>query len=264
MPDSNASFVWYELMTTDTDAAESFYRHVIGWRAQDSGLTDRRYTILSAGETAIGGMMALSQGMRDAGGRPGWMGYIGVANVDTHVGRVQKAGGTLHRAPEDIPGVGRFAIVADPQGAIFVLFQGLAGMQPPTKQKPGTPGLAGWHELHAANWEDAFAFYSGLFGWRKGQAMDMGPMGTYQLFVAGNPPDGEPIGAMMTKTPDIPHPFWLFYWNVEEIDAAAKRVTDKAGKVLHGPQEVPGGRWIVQCSDPQDAMFALLGPRNPR
>ena len=252
----SSNFVWYELMTTDTDAAEAFYGHVLGWRARDSGLTDRRYLQVSVDDTPVGGMMALPPAACEGGARPGWMGYIGVNSVDAYVARVQKAGGTLHRAAEDIPGVGRFAVVADPQHAIFILFQGLPGMQAPTTP-PGRPGFAGWHELHAANWENAFAFYSGLFGWRKDQAVDMGPMGMYQLFAANGPA----IGGMMTNTEPSPGPYWLFYWNVASIDSAATRVTEKGGSVLNGPHQVPGGSWIVQCSDPQGAMFALVAAK---
>ncbi len=85
----------------------------------------------------------------------------------------------------------------------------------------------------------------------------MGPMGTYQLFAAG----GEAIGGMMTKPAQIPSPAWLFYFIVPEIDAAAARATDRGGQVLNGPMQVPGGGWIVQCTDPQGAMFALVGNR---
>jgi len=255
MASANHNFVWYELMTTDMDAAARFYGDVLGLRAKDSGLTDRRYSILSAGESPVGGLMALPKHIADGGGRPNWMGYVGVGNVDDHAARLCKAGGAVHRTPEDIPGAGRFAVVADPQGANFALFQGPPGQQPPIVPM-GTPGHVGWNELYAANWQEAFAFYSGLFGWTKDQAVDMGPMGTYQLFAAGGPA----IGGMMTKPKEFPRPAWLYYWNVDHIDAAAARAADKGGKVLNGPMQVPGGIWIVQCSDPQGAMFAMAAP----
>ena len=120
---------------------------------------------------------------------------------------------------------------------------------------PGTPGHIGWHELHAGNGESAFAFYAGLFGWTKAEAMDMGPMGIYQIFATG----GAPIGGMMTKTPDTPAPFWLYYFNVEAIDAAIARVTAAGGRIALDPHQVPGGSWIAQCIDPQGAMFAMVG-----
>jgi predicted enzyme related to lactoylglutathione lyase len=256
MSNPQGNFVWYDLMTTDSKAAEAFYRGVIGWSTQDSGMPDGSYTILSAGETPVGGVMPMPPEARKAGAAPIWFGYVGVDDVDAVAARVKQAGGMIHRAPEDIPGVGRFACVADPQGAIFNLFKGSMD-RPPPQPEPGTPGHTGWRELHAGNGESAFAFYSGLFGWTKADALDMGPMGIYQLFAI----DGEPSGGMMTKTAEEQQPFWLYYFNVDDIDAAAARVKDKGGRVDYGPQEVPGGSWIVQCVDPQGATFALVGPR---
>ena len=250
------SFVWYELMTSDAKAAEAFYAALLGWKAQDAGMPDFAYTILSVGETPIGGAMTLSPDMRAAGARPGWIGYIGVDDVDNFAERVFQAGGSVHRPPADIPEVGRFAVVADPHGAAFVLFKGMGAQQgaPPA---PNTPGHVGWRELHAGDLDGAFAFYSGLFGWTKSQAVDMGPMGIYQLFAIG----GVDQGGMMTKAPNVPAPFWLYYFNVADINAAAARVKREGGQVLNGPHQVPGGSWIVQCLDPQGAMFALVGPQ---
>jgi predicted enzyme related to lactoylglutathione lyase len=248
------TFVWYELMTTDLDAAEAFYAGVVGWNAQDSGMPGMRYTRMLAGSTPVAGAMTLPQEVCDAGGRPGWMGYIGVPDADAAVEKLTQAGGKVHRPPADIPGIGRFAVVADPQGATFALFQPHGGAQEPAS--PMSPGHIGWHELYAGDGAEAFAFYSGQFGWSKGDAMDMGPMGTYQLFAAG----GLPIGGMMTKPPAIPQPYWGFYFTVPEINAAVDRVKSGGGQVLNGPMEVPGGAWIIQGLDPQGAAFALVAP----
>jgi predicted enzyme related to lactoylglutathione lyase len=256
MSGNQCRFVWYEVMTSDTAAAESFYGRVIGWEAKDSGLGDRSYTLLSMGPTMVGGLMAIPEEARAMGARPGWMGYVGVDDVDACARRVTAAGGAVHRAAEDIPGIGRFAVVADPYGAMFVLFRGSSD-QAPAPVAPGTPGHIGWHELHAGDGAGAFAFYSGLFGWTKAEAMDMGAMGVYQLFAIGD----VPVGGMMTKTPQTPKPHWLFYFNVEAVDAAATRVSDGGGRILNGPMQVPGGSWIVQCTDPQGAMFAMVGAR---
>jgi len=256
MSSSQGTFVWYDVMTTDSKAAETFYRDVVGWRTQDSGLSDRSYTILSVGETPIGGLMPLPAEARAAGAQPVWSGYVAVDDVDAMAAKVKGAGGSIHRAPEDIPGIGRFAYVADPHGAGFILFKGASSAQP-QPPAPGTPGHVGWRELHAGDGPAAFAFYSKLFGWTKGEAMDMGPMGVYQLFAIG----GVPSGGMMTKNAAMPKPTWLYYFNVDDIEAAGARVKDKKGQVLNGPMAVPGGSWIIQCRDPQGAMFALLGPK---
>lgn len=244
-----SSFVWYDLATTDPDAAARFYATAVGWRAEP--IPEMHYTILHAGETRAAGLMQLPPHLREAGVPPHWTGYVGVDDVDAMAGRVEAAGGSLKRSPEDIPGVGRFAVVADPGGAVFVLFTptGAGGPAP----APMTPGHVGWHELHAGDQEAAFAFYAGLFGWTRSRAVDMGPMGTYQIFAY----DGLDRGGMMTAMSGG-HPAWQFYFAVPGIDAAQSRVQEAGGTVLHGPQEVPGGAWILVCRDPQGAQFALV------
>ncbi len=256
MSENPAPFCWYELMTTDLAAAEAFYADVVGWKVSDSGMPGFRYSILSAGETGVAGAMTLPPEAIAQGARPGWMGYVRVEDVDAHAARVTAAGGHIHKAPEDIPGVGRFSVAADLHGAVFCLFREAQAMPRPSSA-PDTAGHFGWHELHAGDGPAAFEFYAGLFGWTKTEAMPMGDLGVYQLFAAG----GEAIGGMMTKMKDMPHPFWLYYVNVEAIDAAAARVVAGGGQVINGPMEVPGSMWIVQCLDPQGAMFAMVAPK---
>ncbi|MER8765970.1 MULTISPECIES: VOC family protein [unclassified Mesorhizobium] len=256
MPQSPMPFFWYELMTTDLDAAEAFYTSVVGWRGQpfEGAQGMPRYIVMNVGERGVGGMMTLPDDARKMGMPPAWVGYILTRDIDAATASLKKAGGAVHREPDDIPGVGRFAVVADPQGAMFNFLQPSGPDQPPLPL--ATPGNIGWHELYTSDWKAAFDFYSSQFGWEKGDAMDMGPMGVYQLFAFG----GELVGGMMNKPEQIPAPVWQFYFNVPGIDAAAKRVTDNGGKILMGPMEVPGGSWIVQCTDPQGAHFALMAP----
>jgi uncharacterized protein len=140
--------------------------------------------------------------------------------------------------------------------ATIALFKWLDGgrEQPPDLE---APSRVGWHELLAADWEQAFAFYRELFGWQKAQT-DTGAAGTYQLFSAG----GETIGGMYTKPAMEPVPFWLYYFNVGDIDVAITRVKAGGGAILNGPIELPGKRWIARCTDPQGAIFALMGKRS--
>ena len=119
-----SKFVWYDVMTSDTKAAGSFYESVMGWDTRDSGMADRSYTIFSMGPARVGGLMPIPEEARAMGARPGWMGYVGVDDVDACAARLKAAGGAVHRPPEDIPGVGRFCVVADPDGAAFILFKG--------------------------------------------------------------------------------------------------------------------------------------------
>lgn len=247
-------FVWYDLTTTDMEAAADFYASVIGWQARDAEMPDVRYTILSAGEAMVAGIMPFPEDEPKDGARPGWLGYILADDVDAASERVRQAGGTIHRAPADIPGVGRFSAVADPQGAMFLLFKPQGGEVPTTT--PTGPGHVGWRELYANDWPSAFDFYAEQFGWTKSEAIDMGPMGTYQTFAAG----GDMIGGMMNRPEQIPAPVWLFYFNVAGIDDAVERTQKHGGKLVNGPHQVPGGSWIAQCLDPQGATFAMLSP----
>ncbi len=253
MSDNTGKFVWYELMTSDYNAAESFYQNVIGWDSADSGMADCVYKILSAGTAMIGGLMPIPEEAAAKGIPPCWTGYVSVDNVDVFAERVIAAGGTVRRPADDIPGVGRFAVVADPHGAVFMIYKP-ACAQESAPVTPGTPGHVGWHELHAGEMESAFSFYADLFGWTKAEAIDMGPMGVYQTFAIG----GVQVGGMMTKTPETPVPFWLYYFNVDAIELAAARVIGAGGQVIYGPHQVPGGSWIVQCLDPQGAIFAMV------
>ena len=188
------------------------------------------------------------------GATPRWMGYVDVNDVDAAADRIKRLGGAVYVPPSN-SNIGRISVVADPQTATLALVTGLI----PGQRRPaelGKPGRVGWHELLAADWERAWAFYRELFGWRKAD-VDTGAVGTYQLFSVG----GQTIGGMFTKPPSEPVPFWLYYFNVGDIDEAMKRVKAGNGQMLSGPIEVPGNRWIIQCTDPQGAIFALVGKR---
>jgi uncharacterized protein len=252
-------FVWHELRTTDAKGAEEFYAHVVGWQAKSSGDPGGvPYTLLSVGDLNTAGLMQLTPEMLQGGMRPAWVGFIGVDDVDAYAKRIEQAGGKLQCQPQDIPTVGRFAAVQDPQGAAFLLFKGSLDYAPP-RPAIGTPGTVGWNELSANNEQSAWTFYSDIFGWTVDSTMDMGPSGVYRIFKNG----GAPMGAMMTRDPkNSPVPFWMFYFNVDDIDRAATRIKEKNGQVLMGPHQVPGDQWIILGLDPQGAMFSLVGPRN--
>jgi predicted enzyme related to lactoylglutathione lyase len=244
-------------MTTDMEAAKAFYADVVGWGTQDASMPGMPYTLFTAGTASVSGVMDLPEEARKLGMRPGWLGYVGVNDVDAAADRIKRLGGALYVPPTDVPNISRISVAVDPQMAMIALLKWLT----PGQGQPvalSTPGRVGWHELLAADWEKAFAFYAELFDWQKAGA-DAGAVGTYQLFSAG----GETIGGMFTKPPMEPVPFWLYYFNIGDIDAAAKRVQAGGGQVLSGPVEVPGGgSWIVQCTDPQGAIFALAGKRS--
>jgi len=256
MSPSHGAFVWHELMTSDPAAAIAFYGSVVGWSAQPSPVPGMEYWMLKAGETPVGGLMRVPEDAKKEGAGPMWVGDVGVDDVDAATEKAKALGGIEYRPPHDIPDVGRFSIIGDPQHAMLAMFKAAQPM-PGAPPAPGTQGHVGWNELYAVDWEKAFAFYSEMFGWRKDQAMPMGETGTYQLFAHGE----HAIGGMMNKPAQMPMPAWTFYFNVDDVDAAIERTKAGGGQILNGPMQVPGGSWIAQALDPQGAAFALVGKR---
>lgn len=249
-------FIWYELMTPDTAGAKAFYVQLLGWDLEEMTGGDMAYTLAGPGG-GVAGIMELPADLKAAGVPPNWTGYVDVDEVDAAVEKARQLGGSVQAPPMDIPNIGRFAVIADPGGAVISIMTPAPMDTTPSMPTPGSPGTAGWRELYAADLESAFAFYSQLFGWRKDEDVDMGPMGVYRLFANQ---DGQ-VGGMMTKPAEVPVPAWLYYFVVDDIDAGAARVKAGGGQVLNGPMEVPGGDWIVQAADPQGAMFALMGKK---
>jgi len=254
MTEGHGKFVWYDLMTTDLMASETFYCDVIGWTAADSGMTHQKYVLFRQGPDMVAGLMPTPPEAAARGAAPEWNGHIVVDDVDEYAAKVTAAGGTVRRPPEDIPGIGRFSVVTDPHGAAFVLFKG--NTVPPPDPAPGASGHVGWHELHSGDLATAWPFYESLFGWTKVDDMDMGPMGIYRMFALAGRTSA--IGGMMTKMAKTASPFWLYYINVPSVSAAIERAKSGGGHLIVGPQQVPGGQWIAQFTDPQGAMFAAV------
>jgi len=258
MSDNHGRFIWYELITTDLDAAARFYEDVVGWTHEDMTSGDMTYRVVNADGNGVGGLMIIPPEAEAMGAPPSWSGYVCVDDCDAAAQKIKSLGGSVIRAPEDIPNIGRFAVVADPHGAVFEIMTPLPMDPPRPSFAQRTLGHTSWHELYAGELGAAFAFYAEMFGWRKDEAMDMGPMGTYQLF---SNQDGQ-IGGMMTKPPQVQRPGWLYYFQVADIDAAKGRIEGGGGKVVNGPMEVPGGEWIIQGVDPLGAMFAVVGKKS--
>ena len=255
MVDHPAVFAWYELLTTDLTAAQSFYQRVVGWDAQDAATPQFDYRVFSARGAAVAGLMELPLEGRKRGAMPRWAGYVAVQDLDGAVERLKRLGGTVYVPPTD-SNIGRIAIVADPQTATFALGKGLKYGGAITAEA-SEPGHVGWHELLAADGRSAFAFYSELFGWEKAQA-EAAPLDSYQLFAAG----GRTLGGMFTKFAATPVPFWLYYFDVADLDIATEQVKAGGGRIAQGPVELWEGTWIARCIDPQGAMFALQGKRS--
>lgn len=249
---------WYELSTTpgQLKSAGIFYGKVLGWSFADAGMEGFTYHLASIGGKMVAGAMDMPADV--AGMPPMWMIYFAVDDADKAVAAMEKAGATVHRPVAEIPGTGRFAILGDPQGAGF-------GILEPAPMPGGGAGGAfdqqreghgNWNELMSTDPARGFEFYGKAFGWKKSQAVDMGEMGTYQLFSH----QGQDIGGMMGLG-NAPMPCWLPYFGVTGTEAAIGRINAGGGTVLHGPMEVPGGAFIAVARDPQGAHFAVVGPK---
>lgn len=257
MSDNHGRFIWYELMTPDVAGAKRFYGDVVGWTFQDmpNGGSEP-YTVANADGDGMGGLMTIPAEAKAQGAPPNWSGYVCVDDCDATAAKIKAKGGQVIHGPDDIPNIGRFAVVADPFGAVFeIMTPAPMDQQRPPIPARGAKGHTSWRELYAGDVEKAFAFYSELFGWTKDEGHDMGPMGVYQLFANQ---DGV-VGGMMKKPDQMPTPAWLYYFQVGDIDAAAARVKGAGGQLMNGPMEVPGGDWVFQAQDPQGAVFALVG-----
>lgn len=255
----HGDFIWYELLAGDTEASVEFYGTLIGWKARDAGMPDMRYTLLTSPEGIdVGGLLALTDEMKAGGARPGWLGYVGVDDVDKAAEAIAKAGGAVHMPPTDIPGVGRFAMVADPQGAPFYVMRG-ASDEPSLAFASDRPrvGHCAWNELSTADPDAAKRLYRDIFGWAKDGEMTMGELGVYEFWRNKS----GLLGAVMPLMPGQPVSAWGFYFRVPDIDAAAKTITARGGTIIQGPMEIPGGEFSINASDPQGAYFGLVGPR---
>lgn len=255
--DRHGDFVWYELMTTDADAAQQFYGPLLGWEFADSGMEGADYRLFSSGGNRIGGLMALSPDMTAGGARPIWAGYIEVDDADVTADRIAALGGTVMLQPQDIPSVGRFAFAADPAGAPFYIMQGNGEPSHSFGRHGPRDGVCAWNELYTADPTGAKAFYGELFGWTKDGEMDMGPMGKYEFLRTRD----YMLGAIMPKPDEFPATMWVYYFRVRRIDPAVAYVRANGGQLLLEPQEIPGGEFVIQGLDPQGALFALIGKR---
>jgi uncharacterized protein len=266
MTNKHGDFIWYELLTKDADAAGDFYGKVMGWSSSPSGQEMMDYRFFSSGDGSdnkdgVGGYMAITPEMAEHGARPAWVGYIKVDDVDSSVEAITAAGGTLYMPAMDIEGVGRMAMVADPQGAPFYVMRGasdetshsFAATEPKL-------GHCGWNELATSDPEAAIGFYQKQFGWSTAGEMDMGEMGAYRFLQASK--ERFMLGAVYKKVEADPQSHWLFYFRVANLDAAMAAVKELGGQIFMEPVALPKGPdFSTIAYDPDGAPFGLIGPR---
>jgi hypothetical protein len=243
--------LWYELITTDTKAAEAFYQRVVGWTAAPFAGASHAYTVFNrSGAAGVAGVMTRPEGVHAP---PFWAMYVGVPKLEEAAAHIRRLGGSDCSPLIDVPTVGRMQMMKDPQGAAFYIYEPASADLPP--EGPPEIGDASWRELMTTDAPAAMGFYHELFGWEPGEALDMGPLGTYQMF---NRPHGM-IGGMMNTPPEMAQvpPNWQIYFRVPDITAGAEAVKTNGGRILNGPMEVPGGDWVLTAADPQGAAFGL-------
>ncbi|MCP4897433.1 MAG: VOC family protein [bacterium] len=195
--------------------------------------------------------MPIPDDAKAQGAPPNWLAYICVSDVSAIADKAKGLGAKILHEPTDIPDAGCFAVLQDPQGAVFAVYASSSELD---AEAPAQIGEFSWHELATDDHGAAFDFYSELFGWDKSEAMDMGPeAGIYQLYAR----NGNQLGGMFNRPKEMPVSAWLYYVTVDDVHTSVEKVRDLGGTVINGPMEVPGGEFIAQCIDPQGAMFAL-------
>jgi predicted enzyme related to lactoylglutathione lyase len=248
------------LMTTDPEAGGKFYSAVVpGWKFGERVAADMDYRMIGRSDGGnAGGVLKLTDEMQQHGARPMWLGYVHVPDVDDTVRRIEAKGGKSLMPAWDQPGVGRLAMIADPQGAPLYLMDPIPPASDPNAKSDVFAAMTGervnWNEISTSDTEAALDFYRELFGWGSDEAMDMGENGKYR-FIDHH---GQRLGAMF-RTMDGGNPRWRFYFGVPSIAQAVEAVNAGGGKVTNGAHEVPGGGNIIIGIDPQGAEFALVG-----
>ncbi|HEX9101570.1 MAG TPA: VOC family protein [Polyangia bacterium] len=243
-------FVWFEHESRDPKRAQGFYGELFGWRMQPSPMGSYTYEMIYAGDEMTGGYAKLDK--PDAPAR--WMACVSVEDVDAAARAAAANGGRVVDAPMPIPGVGRIARIADPQGAELHVFRSDAGDPPDTHR--ATPGRWAWNELHTNDAAAALAFYDKVVGFAS-KAMDMGPGGVYQVISSK---DGAGRGGVSTELRPGVAPHWLPYVFVADADATASRARMLGATVVMPPTDIPTVGRIAVFTDPTGAKLAILEP----
>jgi hypothetical protein len=258
-PSVHGRFIWQELLTDDTAAAAAFYSKVIGWRVQPAAHADATsYSVFATEHGTVGGVTSLPDHARNAGARAHWLPYVGAENVDATAAKAERLGGKVLRGAADVENLGRYAVLADPQGATFGIYRPKNPSGSAAKSQPQRGEFA-WQELASSDFEAAFRFYGDLFGWQALRRMEMGPAGTYLVFGR----DGVQQGGIYKLSAQTPTPYWLSYVEVGSPEVAAEAARGAGGRVAVGPMDVPDGGRIAQLIDPAGVLFAVHAAGQP-
>ncbi len=241
-------FCWMELQSTDEAKAKAFYTALFDWGTHEMGMEGQPpYTVWMNGEAGIGGLCAAMQGQS----RSQWLPYVYVEDADACAERAKKAGGQVLFGPADIPGTGRFAMLQDPEGAQFACIR-LDG-----ENHGGIPPLHShcWSEINCKDAAAAKAFYTEVIGWTTSE-QDMGEMGTYTMFHAGE----AAVGGMIQMTAEWGETpaHWMSYFTVADCDAAVKKAQGLGAELCHPAMDIPGVGRMAVLTDPAGAVFSVI------
>jgi predicted enzyme related to lactoylglutathione lyase len=254
------TFSWIELSTTDTDGAKQFYGKLFGWEPEDNPIPAEAgggvYTMLRLNGETVAALYEQMKDQRDAGIPPNWFSYITVGDADAASARAKELGGSIHAGPFDVMTQGRMAVIADPTGAVFGIWQARDSIGATLVNDPGCLTM---NELSTNDVDAAARFYGDLFGWNV-EALD----------THGGPPywairhqgaAGGLNGGMRELAPEqsaagVP-PHWMPYFTVASLDEAIATAADGGGSAVAGPIDIPAGRFAV-LQDPQRAFFAIF------
>jgi len=244
------TFSWVDLTTTDQVGAKDFYGGVFGWEANDLPTGDGFYSIMTVGGRSVAAIAPQPEPQRQAGVPPAWNSYIAVADADATAERAAALGGDVHAPPFDVFTAGRMAVIRDPQGAYFMIWQARDNVGAGIVNEPGA---LCWNELSSPDLDGSARFYGELFGW------SLSPMeggdSPYLVIMNGESSNG----GMREPTPGSP-PHWLPYFAVEDLDGVVAAAGEQGGSTLVEPQDIGIAR-IAVAADPQGAVFALYDGR---
>jgi uncharacterized protein len=245
-PQLPGKFIWFEHLSQDAKKAQAFYGEVFGWKVDPFPMGDFTYEMVRAGDGTIGGYAETKPGQS-----PHWIAYVSTEDVDAAAAAATRHGGRVVEAPYDVPGVGRMARIADPQGAEIALYKSVDGDDP---DAPASNRWC-WNELHTTDATAGLAFYEKVLGYQH-RAMPMGPGETYHIISRG----GVDRGGASTHLSPGEKPHWLPYVAVDDADATVDRARKNGGTVAMGPHDIPGVGRIAVLGDPTGAIIAILKP----
>lgn len=245
------TFSYAELTTTDAASARAFYTALFGWEVDEIPMgPGGAYYMFRRGEHVTAAMHQMGP-VQAAAFPPSWGSYVTVAGVDESAARAAELGGAVLMAPFDVMDAGRMAVVRDPAGAVFSLWEARAHVGAQVLDEPGS---LCWNELATVDEQGSRDFYTALFGWTV-EEQDMGMM-TYTTFLRG----GERAAGMYGITAEMEGmpPGWMVYFAVEDCDASTARASELGAQVHVTPADIPGIGRFAMMADPQGAMFSII------